>query len=140
MKHLIFATLLVLSMIGTGLHAQTLNRERPVDLRVTGALLAADTPKQDDVVTVEVMVEETPFLLRVGKVEDLTHAERTQARKHDVLLHKVRFTGAKELMEKLRDQETLGKVIAIEGWLNTTSRRFQVTAVKKGEETPPPAP
>jgi hypothetical protein len=34
-------------------------------------------------------------------------------------------------MERMLKPEILGRVLTIEGWLDTTQRRFQVTAVEE---------
>ena len=112
--------------------------QRPLDLRVTGAFLPTDQQKRDDIVTVDVSVQGKPMLLRIGKVEDLTTQERAQAVKGELLLRKVHFTGPEEMMAWLQKPEMVGKVITLEGWLDTQSRRFQVTTVKETtQETPP---
>ena len=117
--------------------AQPYTAEHRVDMRITGVLLASDTPKRDDVVTVDITVQNTPMLLRLGKVEELSTREKSQASKDDVLLRRVRFTGPEALMERLLKPETIGKVLTIEGWLNTRDRLFQVTAVNE-PSTPAP--
>lgn len=111
--------------------------QRPLDLRVTGAFLPTDQQKRDDIVTVDVSVQGKPMLLRIGKVEDLTTQERAQAVKGEVLLRKVHFTGPEELMARLQKPEMVGKVVTLEGWLDTQSRRFQVTTVKETTEVAP---
>jgi hypothetical protein len=112
--------------------------QRPLDLRVTGAFLPDDQQKKrDDIVTVDVSVQGKPMLLRVGKVEDLTTQERAQAVKGEVLLRKVHFTGPEELMARLQKPEMVGKVVTLEGWLDTQSRRFQITTVKEMTEAAP---
>jgi hypothetical protein len=108
-----------------------------MDLRITGALLAAEEQKRDDLILVDIMVQGKPMLLRIGKVEDVTLSKRTQAVKDEVLLRKVRFTGPEELMQRLQQPETLGKVVTIQGWLNTKDRLFQVTAVEQGTGATP---
>ena len=111
--------------------------QRPLDLRVTGAFLPTDQQKRDDIVTVDVSVQGKPMLLRIGKVEDLTTQERVQAVKGEVLLRKVHFTGPEEIMARLQKPEMVGKVITLEGWLDTQSRRFQVTTVKETTQATP---
>ena len=118
-------------------HAQTYTAEDHLDMRITGMLLAPDTPKQEDIVTVDISVQNTPMLLRLGKVEDLTEREKSRAAKNNVLFKKVRFTGPEALMEHLLKPETVGKVLTIEGWLNAHSRVFQVTAVSEGSKAIP---
>jgi hypothetical protein len=133
--------ILVLSSFGVSIAiAQSpYPEQRPLDLRVTGAFLPTDQQKRDDLVTVDVSVQGKPMLLRIGKVEDLTTQERAQAVKGEVLLRKVYFTGPEEIMARLQKPEMVGKVITLEGWLNTQSRRFQVTTVKETTEVAPAA-
>ena len=93
--------------------------------------MSAETPKRDDLATVNIFVRDTPLVLRIGKVEDLTTQERERAIKDDVLLRQVRFYGPDTLMERMLKPEILGRVLTIEGWLKTAQRRFQVTAVEE---------
>lgn len=125
--------------IGVALAQSPYPEQRPLDLRITGTFLAPDQQKRDDLVTVDVTVQGKPMLLRVGKVEDLTIQERKQAVKGEVLLHKVHFTGAEDLMMRLQKPEMIGKVITIEGWLDSQSRRLQVTAIKETTDAVPAA-
>ena len=118
-------------------NAQSQNPQRPLDLKITGTLLAAETETRDDLVTVDISVQGKPLRLRVGKVEDLTTPERARAVKDEVLLRQVRFTGPEELMERLQKPELLGRVITIEGWLDTQARRMQVTVVEESPGAPP---
>ena len=123
---------LALLLLSAGvLSAQSPYPDRPVDLRVTGMLLSAETPKREDWAAVNVFVRDTPLVLRVGKVEDLTTQERARVIKDDVLLHQVRFYGPDTLMERMLKPEILGRVLTIEGWLDTSQRRFQVTLVEE---------
>lgn len=119
--------------------AQPYTAEQRIDLRITGVLLAAGTPKREDVVTVDVSIQDKPMMLRLGKVEDLTTREKAQAVKDEVLLRQVRFTGAESLMSQLLKPEAVGKALLIEGWLNTKERLFQVTAVKDAADIVPAA-
>jgi hypothetical protein len=89
--------------------AQSQQPDRPVDLRVTGVVLAPGEANRDDLVLVDITIQGKPFLLRVGKVEELTTQEKSQVVKNDVLLRKVRFTGPVELMEQLQKPERLAK-------------------------------
>jgi hypothetical protein len=127
---------LVLLWVGTA-GAQSPYPDRPVDLRVTGTLLPADGQKRDDLVTVNIFVRDTPLVLRIGKVEDLTAPERTRAVKDDVLLRQVRFSGANALMERMLKPEMLGRVLTIQGWLDTRERRFLVTSVEEATGAAP---
>ncbi len=109
--------------------AQSYTANPRLDLRVTGMLLPADTPKREDLPLVDVTIQNQPMLFRLGQVEDITERDKSQVNKNEVLSHQVRFTGGTELMERLLRPETVGKVVTIEGWLNTSTRLFQVTGV-----------
>jgi len=123
---------LVLSVLWAGVaSAQSPYPDRPVDLRLTGTLLPVEAQKRDDLATVNIFVRDTPLVLRIGKVEDLTTQERERVIKDDVLLRQVRFYGPDTLMERMLKPEILGRVLTIDGWLDTTQRRFQVTAVEE---------
>lgn len=128
---------MVLALWASLTHAQTYTAENHLDMRITGMLLAPGTEKQEDIITVDISVQNTPMLLRLGRVEELTDREKSQASKNDVLFKKVRFTGPEALMEHLLKPETVGKVLTIEGWLNARSRVFQVTAVSEGSKAIP---
>jgi hypothetical protein len=108
--------------------AQSPYPDRPIDLRITGELLT-EQQKRDDLAVVDIFVQGNPLLLRVGKVEELTTQERAQVIKYEVLLQKVRFSGAESLMEYLQKPEARGKVLTIEGWLHPREKRFQVTSI-----------
>jgi hypothetical protein len=86
-------------------------------------------------VMVNILVEDKPLLLRVGKVEELTHMEREQAVKWGVLLRQVRFYGPIELINQLQE----GKALTIEGQLDTKSRQFLVSDVKASGNIQSPA-
>ena len=133
----ILISLLAVFCSGIALAQSPYPEQRPLDLRITGAFLAPDYQKRDDIVTVDVTVQNKLMLLRIGKVEDLTTQERAQAVKGEVLLHKVHFTGPEDLMARLQKPEMIGKVITIEGWLDTQSKRLQVTTVKETTEAMP---
>jgi hypothetical protein len=132
MKYRLVIILLVsLCCVGVA-NAQPANLERPTKLRVTGSLLPHEEQQRDDLVTVSILIEDKPLLLRVGKVEELSHTEREQAVKWGVLLRQVRFYGPETLIGRLQEPATLGKVLTIEGQLDTKARQFLVTAVQEG--------
>ena len=131
MKDIIAITLLVSLCWASAVSAQPTYLERPVKLRVTGTLLPVGEQNREDLVTVNILVQDTPLLLRIGKVEELTPTEREQAVKWGVLLRQVRFYGPDALIGPLQKPETAGKVLTIEGQLDTRDRQFLVTAVKE---------
>ena len=126
----------ILVVFGAG-SASAQSRDRPVDLRVTGMLLAMEEAQREDLLTVPIVVQGTPLLLRIGQVEELTGPERVQVRDAEVLLRQVRFSGPAALMERLQQPALRGRVLTIEGWLEPQARRFLVTAVN---EAPGAAP
>jgi hypothetical protein len=130
---------LLVSLLWAGtVGAQSVYPDRPMRLRVTGTLLPVEEQKRDDLVTVNIFVQDKPWLLRMGKVEELTEMERERAVKDDVLLRQVRFYGPDALMQRLQQPGSVGKVLTIEGRLDTKERRFLVTAVEEATDATPP--
>jgi hypothetical protein len=127
---------LFLVVCGAGL-ASAQSRDRLVDLRVTGTLLPLEEAHREDLFTVPIVVHDTPLLLRIGQVEELTTPERAQVREA-VLLRQVRFSGPAALMQRLQQPELRGRVLTIEGWLEPKARLFLVTAVKEAPSATPP--
>ncbi|MGE0821831.1 MAG: hypothetical protein AB7G75_21570 [Candidatus Binatia bacterium] len=114
------------------LHAQPATSfDRPVKLLVTGEVLPFVESPPEDIVTAKILIQEASLLLRVGRVEELTSAERMQAVKWGILFREVRFTGPDSLLEQIRKTEGTGKVLTIEGQLDTKTRQFLVSAVKE---------
>lgn len=111
--------------------------DRPVSVRVTGTLLPVEGQDREDIITVPIFVQGQPWLLRIGKVEELTESEKAQAVRQDVLLRQVRFYGPEELVGKLRKPDVAGKVFTIEGRLDTREKRFLVTGVKELTDSHP---
>ena len=110
--------------------AQPAMLDRPIKLRVTGELLPPKDSPPEDVVTANVLIEDKPMMLRVGKVEELTSSEREQAVKWGVLFRQVRFYGPVPLLQQIEKAEGTGKALTIEGQLDTKARQFLVTAVQ----------
>ena len=123
------AVLLFLTVWMPGLQAQYPYPDRPLHVRVTGALFPLDQALGEDIITVKVFVSDQPRLLRVGKVEQLTQQQKDHAVEQDVLLKQIRFYGAAELVDTLSSQEIIGKPITIEGRLDTKESRFRVSSV-----------
>jgi hypothetical protein len=140
MKALATAALVLHFFWTTAARAQPVYPEHPVAVRVTGTLLPYEWPGREDLVTVGIYVQGQPWLLRLGEVEGLTLQQRERAVGEDVLLRWVRFYGDDELIAKLRDPKSVGKVFVIEGRLDTRRRRFLVTAVREAEAREPGEP
>ena len=132
MKYWISFIVFVLLSCVREANAQPANLDRPTKLRVTGTLLPMDEQQREDLVTVRILVEDKPLLLRVGKVEELTPMEREQAVKWGVLMRQVRFYGPEAFIGQLRKPEAMGKIFTIEGQLDTRDRQFLVTSVTEG--------
>jgi hypothetical protein len=94
-------------------------------VRVTGMLLPADEPKREDLITLPIFVQETAWLLRIGKVEELNPSGREEQSKEELLLHQVRFYGPDALLVQMQR----GKTLTIEGQLDPKVPRFLVTAM-----------
>jgi hypothetical protein len=119
----------------TTVEAQPAMLDRPIKLRVTGELLSAKEQPDEDIVTANILVDDKPMMLRVGKVEELTSSEREQAVKWGVLFRQVRFYGPTPMLEQIAKAEGTGKALAIEGQLDTKARQFLVTSVQNAIAT-----
>ena len=112
--------------------------ERALRMRVSGTLLPRDTPERDDIVTVKVYVRGTPWLLRVGAVEDLTQRERKQVIQKGILRKQVRFLVPDELSAHFDGPNLAGRPMVLEGRLYVRDRRFVVTSVEERGQAPTP--
>ncbi len=112
--------------------------ERALRMRVSGTLLPRDTPERDDIVTVKVYVHGTPWMLRVGAVEDLTQRERKQVIQKGILRKKVRFLVPDELSAHFDGPNLVGRPMVLEGRLYVRDRRFVVTSVEERGQGPTP--
>lgn len=133
MKLAVIATLMLAITWGTSTHAQSVYPDRPMQLRITGSLLPTDAEKREDLILVDIFVQDKPWRLRIGKVEEMNASGRGDPIKEDLLLRQVRFYGADDLLARLQT----GKVLTIEGQLDQKERRFRVTVVQEGEKAPP---
>jgi len=123
--------LFFLTVWTTGLQAQYPYPDRPLHVRVTGALLPMDQEKREDIITVNVVIKDQPRPLRIGKIEQITQQQKDRAVEQDVLLKQMRMYGTTELIEKLSGADIIGKTIAIEGKIDTTEKRFLISAVQE---------
>lgn len=121
-------------------HAQPAQQERSLEVRVTGILLPVTTDNREDVVTVKVFIHDQPWLLRVGVVEKLTATERERIVDEGVFMRQMRLYGPDDILSLLQRPEMIGKVVTIEGRLDTTQKRLRVTAVRKGGASAPQPP
>ena len=127
MKHLIVLSLCVLAVCGSTASAQSVYPDRPMKLRVTGMLLPTDEPKREDLITIPIFVQDSAWLLRIGKVEELNPSGREEKIKEDLLFRQVRFHGPDALLARMQQ----GKTLTIEGQLDDKARRFLVTEVSE---------
>lgn len=133
MKHLIVLSLFVLTVCGSTASAQSVYPDRPMKLRVTGMLLPTNEPKREDLITIPIFVQDSAWLLRIGKVEELNPSGREEKIKEDLLLHQVRFYGPDALLARMQQ----GKTLTIEGQLDDKARRFLVTEVSEATAPSP---
>lgn len=108
--------------------------DRPVDLRVTGTILPYEQNPREDLIAVKIFVVDKPWLLRVGKLEELTVQEKQRAVEEGVLLRQVRFFGPDEVIAPLVQPDIAGKVFIIEGRLDFEAKRFRVRSVSPKAE------
>jgi hypothetical protein len=134
---LVTTLLLSLGCINT-VDAQPAALDRPTKLRITGELLPPQSQPREDLVTAHILVQDTPLLLRVGKVEEVTPMEREQAVKWGVLFRQVRFYGPDPLLQQILKAQGTGKALVIEGQLDTRDRQFLVSDVKASSGTGQP--
>ena len=133
MSRLITLSLLILMVCGNTASAQSVYPDRPMKLRVTGILLPTGEPEREDIITIPIFVQDTAWLLRIGKVEELNPSGREEKIKEDLLLRQVRFHGPDALLARMQK----GKTLTIEGQLDTKARRFLVTEVTEATATTP---
>lgn len=130
MRRLIVLSLFMFTVCGSTANAQSGYPARPMRVRVTGMLLPADEPKREDLITLPIFVQDTAWLLRIGKVEELNPSGREEKIKEDLLLQQVRFYGPDALLVQMQR----GKTLTIEGQLDPKVHRFLVTEVSVSNE------
>ena len=131
MKPIVAIALLGLVVWDNAASAQSIYPDRPRNVSITGMLLPVEEQVREGLVTIKIFVQGQPRLLRVGEVKGLTGGERERVVREDILFQEVRFYGRKELIDRLQKPEIVGKVITIEGRLDTKEKRFLVMAVKE---------
>jgi len=133
MKRLTLSVLLLM-VFWTGVAcAEDTYPQAAFTVRFTGMLLPANEQNREDLVTVSIFVEGTPWLLRLGEIKELTARDQGQAKEQAIQLRQVRFYGSEELISQLQKPEIAGKVLTIEGRLDPGTKRFLVTAVQEGK-------
>ena len=133
------ALLLIVFWTGVG-RAEDTYPQAAFTVRFTGMLLPANEQNREDLVTVSIFVEGTPWLLRLGEIKELTARDQGQAKEQAIQLRQVRFYGSDDLISQLQKPEIAGKVLTIEGRLDPTARKFLVTVVEEGRGGAPPQP
>jgi hypothetical protein len=108
--------------------------DKPVKLRLMGEILKFVDSPPEDIVTAKITVQDKQLLLRIGKVEELNRMEREQAVKWGVLFREIRFDGPAPLLEQIRNAEETGKILTVEGQLDTKTRQFLVASVTEAQE------
>ena len=58
--------------------ADTVYPEHPKDVRIIGSLLPPTEQAREDLITVHIFLGDTPRVLRVGKIENLSQDEKEQ--------------------------------------------------------------
>jgi hypothetical protein len=133
MKRITMIALLMLVFSTGAVRAEDAYPQAPFTVRFTGMLLPANEQNREDLVTVSIFVEGTPWLLRLGEIQELTARDQDQAKEQAVRLQQVRFYGSEDLISQLRKPEIAGKVLTIEGRLDPGKKQFLVTAVQEGK-------
>jgi len=136
MKRLMMLSMFVIFIVdgyGSFASAQPVYPDRPMKLRVTGMLLPTNEPKREDLITIPIFVQDSAWLLRIGKVEELNSSGREEKIEEDLLFRQVRFYGPKVLLARMQQ----GKTLTIEGQLDDKARRFLVTDVSESTAPSP---
>jgi hypothetical protein len=136
MKRLMVLSMFVIFIVvgyGSFSSAQPVYPDRPMKLRVTGMLLPTNEPKREDLITIPIFVQDSAWLLRIGKVEELNPSGREEKIKEDLLFRQVRFYGPDVLLARMQQ----GKTLTIEGQLDDKARRFLVTEVSEATASSP---
>jgi hypothetical protein len=136
MKRLMVLSIFVIFIVidyGSFASAQPVYPDRPMKLRVTGMLLPTNEPKREDLITIPIFVQDSAWLLRIGKVEELNPSGREEKIKEDLLFRQVRFYGPDVLLARMQQ----GKTLTIEGQLDDKARRFLVTEVSEATASSP---
>jgi hypothetical protein len=129
----IAVVMLLMAVFWTGMaKAQQTYPQTPFTVRFSGMLLPPNEQSREDIATISIFVEGTPWLLRLGEVKELTARDQEQAKEQAVQLHQVRFYGPENVIGPLRKPDIAGKVLTIEGRLDTKEKRFLVTSVQEG--------
>jgi hypothetical protein len=135
MKRLAMSVLLLM-IFSTGVaRAGDVYPQAAFTVRFTGMLLPANEQNREDLVTVSIFVEGTPWLLRLGEIQELTARDQNEAKEQAIQLRQVRFYGSEDLISQLQKPEIAGKVLTIEGRLDPGKKQFLVTAVQEGKGT-----
>ena len=96
---------------------------------MTGTILPYERNPREDLIAIKIFVADKPWLLRVGKLEEISVQEKQRAVEEGVLLRQVRFFGPDEVIAPLVQPDIAGKIFTIEGKLDFEAKRFRVRSV-----------
>jgi len=133
MKQVTISAVLISCLWIQAVHAQSSAPSGPATLRVTGTMLPFEDQKREDVAMATIFVQDKPWYFRIGKVEGLSGEERDQAVKEGALLEQVRFQGPEGVMRRLQKANLVGKLVVIEGKLDSKGRQFLVSSVEEAK-------
>jgi hypothetical protein len=137
MKQIIIIALLAVGLWMNSANAESPSSERFQFIRVTGMLVPYEAHQRDTFRTVSVLVNDKPWLFRVGDAEALTDGPDVvpDTMKDESLLKDIRFTGPDALMRRLQKANQLGRPLTLEGQLDAQERWFRVTAIEETRDT-----
>lgn len=132
MKYISLISLLVSSLWIHAVNAEPLSPERLQTLRVTGMLVPYEAQSRDALRTVSILVNDKPWLFRIGRAKGLTDGSDVVPDTTDAsLLKDIRVTGSDALMRRLQKVNQMGRSLTLEGQLDAKERWFRVTAIEE---------
>lgn len=109
--------------------------ESPPLVRLIGVFAKPDESNSSGQSTLQVSVKETKWIFQVNKLEKLTGRPVTDLHLLQSLFPpQLRFSGSPTLLEPLRQQTILGKLLIIEGRLYSDERMLFVISVSENKQ------
>jgi hypothetical protein len=130
----------IIALLASSLWMHTANAQSPATerlqiVRVTGILVPYEAQSRDTFRTVSILVNDKPWLFRIGRAEGLTDGSDIMPDTTDeALLKDLRFTGPDALMRRLQKDNQLGRPLTLEGQLDAKERWFRVTAIEEAQD------